>query len=64
MSLYIVCLVSSDQLRSPAVSSTLNLDNMLAISHFQWRSFRRNIRSPGIGGLQLNNDDLQNSAKK
>ena len=67
MSLYIVCLVSGDQLRSPAVSRTLNLDNKLSISHFQWRSFGRNIRSPGrqkLVAYSLINDDLQISKKK
>ena len=67
MSLYIVCLVSGDQLRSPAVSRTLNLDNMLSISHFQWRSFGRNIQSPGrqeLVAYSLINDDLQISKKK
>ena len=52
MSLYIVCLVSSDQLRSPAVSRTLNLDNMLSPGRQEFVAY------------SLINDDLQISKKK
>ena len=63
MSLYIVCLVSGDQLRSPAVSRTLNLDNMLSII-FSGVPLAEIYSHQELVAYSLINDDLQISEKK